>query len=439
MDDPRIVHDVNVLTVIANESYKDFVGALQKEIADTLSDRPKKADAKYFIGKIIGVKDGANVLIDERQAKRIERYLIKNDYVDLDGHISDKYYIAKEEGSIVPLPEELRPIAEQVFVLIDSVYSDAMLPTFEDEYQQKPNPLNNNLKKKEFIALWEHINQKAVYTVHFDSEELIDNATNALNKELTVRALQYQVVEGEMAGDISDDDIKGGEAFQAKDSSTISGGISVHSGVEYDLIGKLASETKLTRKTIGAILQKVHDKTFDMYRKNPEEFIRNAGRIINEQKATTVIEHLSYDKTEEKHHLEDIFTLDSKRYDVHRLKEVNKHVYDYLLTDSKTEKAFAESLDVSSEVVVYAKLPRSFFIPTPVGEYNPDWAIAFDEGKVKHIYFVAETKGDMSTMQLRGIEKVKTECAKKFFSKITSDKVKYDVVDSYNRLMELVN
>jgi type III restriction enzyme len=274
--------------------------------------------------------------------------------------------------------------------------------------------------------------------VHFDSEELIDNATNALNKELAVRALQYQVVEGEMAGDISDDDIKGGEAFQVKDSSTISGGISAHSGVEYDLIGKLASETKLTRKTIGAILQKVHDKTFDMYRKNPEEFIRNTGRIINEQKAATVIEHLSYDKTEEKHRLEDIFTLDSKRYDVNRLKEVNKHVYDYLLTDSKTEKAFAESLDVSSEVVVYAKLPRGFFIPTPVGEYNPDWAIAFEEEKVKHIYFVAETKGDMSRMQFRRIEDIKTKCAEKFFSKITSDEVKYSVVENYDDLTKLV-
>ena len=210
------------------------------------------------------------------------------------------------------------------------------------------------------------------------------------------------------------------------------------SNVQYDLIGKLAEETRLTRKTIGAILQKVSDRTFGMYRKNPEEFIRNAGRIINEQKATTVIEHLSYDKTEGKHYLEDIFTLDSKTYDVSRLKEVNKHVYDYLLTDSNKEKEFAELLDVSSEVVVYAKLPSSFFIPTPVGEYNPDWAIAFEEGKVKHIYFIAETKGDMSSMQLRGVEKVKTECAKKFFSKITSDKVKYGVVDSYDRLMELV-
>jgi type III restriction enzyme len=438
MDDPLIVHDINVLSVIANESYKDFVAGLQKEIASTLSDRPKVADEKYFKGKVIEIEDGNKVVIQEREAKLIERYLIKNDYVDLDGKISSEYHAAKEEGTIAPLPEELQPIAQQVFVLVDSVYSDVMLPSLENEYNQKPNPLNDNLKKKEFIALWENINQKAVYTVHFDSAELIDNAANALDKELKVRELQYQVIEGEMADDISDEKIKDGGAFKVKDSSIVTSDMSVHSAIAYDLIGKLAGETKLTRRTIGEILKKVSDKTFFKYRKNPEEFIRNAGRLINEQKATTVIEHLSYDKTQDKHHLEDIFTLESKTYDSKRLQEVNKHVYDFLITDSKGEKEFAEQLDVASEVVVYAKLPSSFFIPTPVGEYNPDWAIAFEEGKVKHIYFIAETKGSMSTMQLRKIEDIKIECARKFFDKVTSEKVKYDVVDSFDALMELV-
>ena len=437
MDDPLTVHEINVLTVVANESYKDFVSGLQKEIASTLSDRPKIADEKYFRGKVIMTEDGRKVAIDERQAKLIERYLIKNDYVDLDGTISEEYHAAKNKDTIAPLPEELQAIAEQVFMLIDSVYGDAMLPTF-DEYKQTPNPLNNNLKKKEFLALWETINQKAIYTVHFDSEELIDNAANALNKELNVRTLQYQVVEGEMAGDINDEEIKGGEAFKVKESSTLSGDHSTCSGVQYDLIGKLASETQLTRRTIGVIFKKISDKTFGQYRKNPEEFIRNAGRIINEQKASTVIEHLSYDKTAEKHQLEEIFTLDSRQYNIARLQEVNKHVYDFLITDSKGEKTFAKELDTASEVVVYAKLPGSFFIPTPVGNYNPDWAIAFEEGSVKHIYFVAETKGSMSTTQLKKIEEMKVESARRFFDKIASDNVKYEVVDSFDALMTMV-
>ena len=438
MDDPLTVHEINLLTVVANESYKDFVSGLQKEIASTLSDRPKVADEKYFQGKVVETEEGTKVTIDERQAKLIERYLIKNDYVDLDGKITETYHRAKEEESLAPLPAELEPIAEQVIVLIDSVYSDVMLPAFEDEYKLKRNPLNSNLKKKEFLELWKRINQKAVYTVHFDSEELVDNAANALDKELHVRPLQYQVVEGEMDEDMTLDDLKEREAFKVKESGTLNGNHSAHSAVAYDLIGKIASETKLTRKTIGEIFKKISDKTFYLYKKNPEEFIRNAAHLINEQKATTVVEYLSYDPTKETHSLEDIFTVDSATYDTKRLQEVNKHVYDFVVTDSKGEKVFVSELDVASEVVVYAKLPSSFFIPTPVGEYNPDWAIAFKEGEVKHIYFVAETKGSMSTMQLRKEEEIKIECARKFFDKIASKDVKYDVVNSFDTLMRLV-
>jgi len=116
--------------------------------------------------------------------------------------------------------------------------------------------------------------------------------------------------------------------------------------------------------------------------------------------------------------------------------------YDYVITDSKVEKDFVKELDTSKEVVVYAKLPRGFLIPTPVGDYNPDWAVSFKEGSVKHIYFVAETKGSMSTMELRAIEHTKIECARKFFEeinrKIDPEHVKYDVVDSYGKLMEIV-
>lgn len=438
MDDPATVHDINVLTVVANESYKDFVAGLQKEIAEAVSDRPKKADVKYFTGKVIETPEGERRVIDERTAKMIERYLIKNDYVDLDGKVTEAYHKAKEEESLAPLPEELQSVAEQVITLIDSVYSDAMLPTFADEHKAKPNRRNENIKKKEFLALWDNINRKAVYTVHFDSEELVDNAANALNKELKVKVLHYKVIEGEMREELSDEELKRGDGFEVREQSDIKAERSIHSSVAYDLVGELAKQTKLTRRTVGEILKKITYKTFAMYQQNPEEFIREASRIINEQKATMVVEHLSYDAIEERHDLEEIFALETRAYEWERLKEVHKHVYDYVVTDSQTEKKFVEDLDTSKEVVVYAKLPSSFFIPTPVGEYNPDWAVAFEEGSVKHIYFVAETKGAMSTMQLRKIEEAKIDCARKFFEKIATDKVKYDVVDSFERLMDIV-
>lgn len=150
-----------------------------------------------------------------------------------------------------------------------------------------------------------------------------------------------------------------------------------------------------------------------------------------------IVEKLSYDSVGETYDI-DIFTQEKPREDFSKAIKVDRHIYDYVFTDSKGESNFVKELDSSAEVVVYTKLPRGFFIPTPVGNYNPDWAITFKEGAVKHVYFIAETKGSMSSMELREIEKSKIECARKFFTKITSDQVKYDVVDSYGKLMELV-
>ena len=176
---------------------------------------------------------------------------------------------------------------------------------------------------------------------------------------------------------------------------------------------------------------------FGLYKINPEDFMQTAGRLINEQKATVIVEHLAYDPVDDSYGL-DIFTQEKPKEDFSRAEKVDNHVYDYAFVDSNIEREFVKELDSSAEVVVYAKLPRGFFIPTPVGDYNPDWAISFKEGSVKHIYFVAETKGSMSSMDLREIEKSKIKCAKKFFSTITLEQVKYDVVDSYGKLMELV-
>ena len=170
---------------------------------------------------------------------------------------------------------------------------------------------------------------------------------------------------------------------------------------------------------------------------NPEDFMAQAARLINEQKASMVVEHISYDPINEQHSQE-IFTIEKPENQLDRAYKAKRHVFDYVVTDSKIERDFVEELDTGKEVVVYAKLPKSFFIPTPVGNYNPDWAIAFNENDVKHVYFVAETKGSMSSLELREIEQAKIKCATEFFDTIATAKVKYDVVDSYDKLMNLV-
>lgn len=446
MDHPAIVHEVNVLTVVASESYKDFVTALQKDISDSLSARPKMADKTYFTGKVLKTPAG-DVTVSDDQATDIEFYLIQNGYVDKKRNILDKYHQAKKDSTLANLPLELKPHAEQVFKLIDSVFSASQLPDISDDRRPKKNPLNANFEKQEFKELWNRINRKAAYSVEFDSNELVHKAVNALNDKdagLRVTPLQYTIQHGEQAAAVTYDEIKGGNAFELKVTETETNRASIHSAVKYDLIGKLAEGTQLTRRTVVEILKGLNAAVFAQFKTNPESFIAEATRLINEQKATVIIEHLAYDPVEDKFDL-DIFTAGQTKQDFsNAVKTPKHHIYDFVLPDSgsKPERDFAEALEASVEVVVYAKLPRGFLIPTPVGDYNPDWAISFKEGSVKHIYFVAETKGSMSSMDLREIEKTKIKCARKFFDEMNHryapENVRYDVVDSFSRLMEIV-
>jgi len=441
MDDPAIVHQVNVLTVVASESYKDFVTALQRDISESLSERPRIADESYFVGKILKT-DAGSITVTPLIAKQIYKYLVKNDYTDDLDRISEKYHEDKKSDLIAELPIELQPYADQVFALIDTVFNDAQLPTLENDRGTKINRLNSNFEKKEFKELWGRINRKAAYSVHFDSDELVAKCISTLDTELRVTPLQYTVQRGEQLGTTTYDEVKSGDAFKLVETETANERVSAHSTVRYDLVGKIAEATQLTRATIVSMLGGVAKPVFAQFKTNPESFIAECSRFINEQKATCIIEHLSYDSIAEIHDI-DIFTETQFKQDFSKAGDaLKRHIYDYVVTDSKVEREFVNELDTSSDVVVYAKLPKGFFIPTPVGNYNPDWAITFKEGSVKHIYFVAETKGSMSSMELRGIEKSKIECAKKFFEgfnkKIEKDKVKYDVVTSFGKLMEIV-
>ncbi|ESQ87919.1 type III restriction enzyme, res subunit [Asticcacaulis sp. AC460] len=440
MDQPAIVHDINVLTVVASESYKDFVAGLQKEIAETLSSRPRKATEAFFTGKTFATPSGP-VEVSPALAKQIYRYLVKNDYTDDADQVASPYHEAKATGTLATLPEDLKPYADQVFQLIESVFSDAQLPKIDDGRKPKTNPLNANFDKREFQALWSRINQRAVYRVEFDSDELVRKCVSALDSQLRVTPLQYTVQTGIQADEIGDEQLRAGDGFQVTNTATERGG-SVYSLVKYDLIGKIGELVQLTRMTVAEILTGIAPAVFGQFKENPEHFISEASRIIAEQKATMVIERLAYDGLTERYDV-DIFTANQTGQDFSKASaKLKNHIYDYVVTDSDVERRFVAEIDTSNEVVVYAKLPRGFLIPTPVGDYNPDWAISFKEGSVRHVYFVAETKGTMSSMKLREIENTKIACARKFFdeigNKVSEDRVKYDVVTDYGKLMDIV-
>jgi type III restriction enzyme len=442
IDNPETVHETNVLTVVANESYASFVNNLQKEMMEAIGHRPKKADEAYFTGKIIQTDCDKKVEITPAMAKSAYFYLAQNSYVDEQGHITETYHNAVREETLAQMPPSLQPYTPQIHELINNIFSVEKLPPVENAAKTITNKLNENFRKKEFQELWQRINKKAVYLVDFDSTELIKNSINALNKELKVASLFYRVDIGEQIENLTDEMIDRLGGFRQSVSRTEKHTGSVHSGVKYDLPGKIAENTNLTRKTIIEILTGIVPDVFNKFKLNPEQFISEASRLINEQKSTIIVEHLRYDATNEEYS-SDIFTENDKSLDLTRIgRHLQKHIYEYAEVDSKVERDFVEKLDISTEVEVYVKLPKGFTIPTPLGEYNPDWAISFQEGSVKDIYFVAETKGSMSSLELRAIEKGKIECARRFFEhikqRIAHNAPKYDVVNSFDKLMEIV-
>ena len=307
---------------------------------------------------------------------------------------------------------------------------------------QKPqwengNPLNKNFEKDVFQELWKKINHKYTYSCHFNSEELITNAVQAIKSDLKVVPMRYTLEIGKQKDKIDESQIRSGTAFGNANSESKSLSRAVASSVKYDLVGDIAKGCKLTRKTVATILSKLTIKEMEQFGFNPEKFIRDVINIINAQKSTKIVEHIEY------HELED--TYDSSIFTAPHLPdktpfEATKCIQDLVFTDSNIEWKFVEDLDGASEVVVYARLPRSFQIPTPVGNYAPDWAIAFDKDKVKHVFFIAETKGvdSLESMELSIIEKNKIKCAEKLFNVVSTRSVKYKQVKNFEELKNYI-
>ena len=344
------VHSVNVLTVIASESYDSFAKGLQTELAEAVANRPVAVTAELFKGKVISDVHGNEQVVDGETAQAIYFDMVVNGYVDKKGALTDKYY-ADKANNAVKAAEEGADCADAVLSIVDSIYDNrAMQPERSGVYN-------------------------AVRHIHASGS------------------------------------------------------------VKYDLVGKLVAETGLTRKAVVEILTGIEKSVFDQFKDNPEEFIIKAAELINDEKATAIIQHITYNMLDERYDT-DIFTEPTLKGKLGtNAMKAQRHLYDHIVYDSINERDFATDLDTNTDVAVYVKLPDSFYISTPVGRYNPDWAIAFCDGSVKHNYFVAETKGSMRSMQLRLIEESKIHCAREHFKAISNGDVVYDVVDSYAALL----
>ena len=442
------IHRVNRLTVIASEEYAQFVKDLQDGIRQVLYERPTKVTAAYFRGKSLRLADGSMVKITEKQANDIYFYMVRSYYVDSDNKIAQQYHDDLKNETLAPLPDDLALLSEGVHKLIQGIFDEKILKEMIDNGRKtdvQNNDLNNNFRKDEFQALWNQINRRYAYTVTFDSDELIEKAVQSIDKNLHVARFEYTFVTGEQKTDMVADEIKSNQSFVQKRTETSALSQDVNTEVKYDLIGKIAEGTKLTRRTVATILRKISPQQFVKYQLNPESFIARVIRLINTEKATLFVDCISYNQTEQKFEAK-IFTDSQIKRPLAEAEPAEKAIQPYVFVDGiakdSVERRLVKELESASEVCVYAKLPKGrkgFFIPTPVGDYSPDWAIAFNNGTVKHLYFIAETKGSLDSMELRGDELVKTECAKKIFNEISTSQVRYGVVKDYQTLLEAIN
>ena len=437
------VQSINVLTVIASESYDSFAKGLQTELADAVAGRPVAVTADLFKGKVIVDARGNEQVVDGDTAQAIYFDLIVNGYIDKKGVLTDKYYADKANGAI-QVAEEVADSRDSVINILDSVYdSRAMQPENARDKNIELQVDPDKLAMPEFKALWKRISPKSVYVVDFDTDELVNKAIVSINRNLRVPKIFFKVETGAMDEIKSKNSLLDGSAFSKSKSSTYDSSkqIRANSSVKYDLIGKLVGETGLTRKAVVAILTGIEKSVFEQFKFNPEEFIIKAAALINDEKATAIIQHITYNVLDE-HYDTDIFTEPTIKGKLGtNAMKAQRHLYDHIVYDSTNERDFAADLDTNTDVAVYVKLPDSFYIATPVGHYNPDWAIAFYEGSVKHIYFVAETKGTLDSMHFNHItpvEQAKIDCARVHFKAISDGNVVYDVVDSYQTLLEKV-
>ena len=436
------VHDVNSLTVIANESYEEFAKALQDEFYEVIKNRPKEVAPTLFDGQVWLDAAGTELSVDGSKAALIFAALNMSGLVK-DGQLTDAYHDMAPELRTEKMSEMLGNVdnslpayVEQVLQLVESVYDPKKNPIVSDARNKTTLNLDHEkFASKEFKSLWEKINAKTYYTVSFNEEKLIESCVNSLNRQLRVSQTLVVITDGYLSTTKQNTP----EMKRLVGKQVVLEEVAAKN-VTFDLIGEIATSTRLTRKTVATILQRIEPVVFKLFAANPEEFIREAIKLIDEQKASTIIEHITYDKLDETWNAEEIFVDATIGGEYGKnVSDAKKHLYDKLRYDSSTEKTLGEELDAADTVELYVKLPSGFYINTPMGKYNPDWAIAFREGSVKHIYFVAETKGDTSELQLREVEKAKIECARRHFSVISSDKVKYSAVGSFAELMKVVN
>ena len=449
------VQEINLLTVIASESYATFTDSLQKDINSELRDRPIKVDNAFFTHVSVPAKqlgpehEGEEpVTFSADESRKICHVLIKHDLIDMDDKLTDQYRNNRlDESTMADLAKAVPAVKiDAIRYALDSVLEGELVMQIGNALKKKvlSNPLNANWDRKEFQALWKRINHKYAYTVSFDDDELVSKSVSSINDHLVVSTMTYTLTRGIQKQEANRNELAAGDHFDRQHvSNNQELNIAVARNVTYDLLGEIARAASITRRCAARILKAIRGDKFRMFADNPEQFIAKVSKLIVEQKATMIVDHICYDRIEGDYDA-NIFTAGGNVREESEAYRASKCVQDFVFPDGtakeSVERRFAKDLDAADEVAVYAKLPRGFQIPTPVGNYAPDWAVAFRAGSgIKHLFFVAETKGTMGSLELRDVEKGKIACASKLFNEFQlAGDVRYGQADSYQSLLETI-
>ncbi len=415
---------INTLTVMANESYEEFAEALQKEYETETGIRFGIVESHLFANIPVKQEDGSVKYLGQQASEAIFKGFLDNGYIDEAGKVQDKLKVAIKNNSLV-VPVEYESVKTEISALARKVCGGLNIKNNDD---RKSIKLNKQVYlDPEFKNLWDRIKYKTTYSVDFESEELIEECCKAMQTSLSVSSAKLIYTKAGL-------DISAG-GIVAEESDRYAVGLDNVQENLPDIIAYLQNETNLTRKTIVEIL--LRSKTLHLFKKNPQRYMEQVAQIITAKMRHMIVDGIKYTKIgDDEYYAQELFeTEELSGYLYKNMIESRKSVYEYVVYDSANEENFAKSFEQNERVKMYAKLPSWFAIPTPLGSYNPDWAVLIEvDGKDK-LYFVLETKGDITFDALRPKESAKIKCGKKHFEALGNE-VEFEEIDSFEEFIE---
>ena len=422
--------DVNTLTVMSNESYDQFVSSLQTEMEKDENIRFGKIESFIFSNVIVSNENGKEVYLGHDKSEEIYQYLLINNYIDHEGNIQDKLKIELNENKL-ELPTEFNEIRDKIVRKLESRVTNLVIKNASDK---KKIELNKEiLISPEFKELWDKIKHKTVYKVNFNSEELIKKCVTSIDDLVYIPEEKYRYTKSSLK--LSEGGIKKENEILETNKT-----YSVYSYKLPDIVSYLQNETNLTRKSIVKILTKT--KTLESFKKNPQFYIEQVTEIIKNIMKEFIVDGIKYEKIgDNEYYCQELFEKEDlygyfkdEMSKQNNIQESTKSPYKGLILDSEVEKNFALSLENNKNIILYAKLPKWFKISTPLGNYNPDWAVLVRPDLDKYeekLFFIVETKGSLFENERRELENLKINCGKKHFESISKE-VTFKTTNSFN-------